>query len=547
MAIQGGKMRSFGTRGRVYPDRHYIVARTEEIRDFINRIKEGRYIVLFAPRQTGKTTFFRFTTEELTNQDQSFFPIQLNFESYKNLPSLDFYISFHKETCKEIENVIQTRTEGLSEETAHFLEDQSIVDHISMRRFFESLTDFLSIQQEVRQKIVLIIDEFDGIPQTVVSDFLHSLRHIYLSDNQRCIHSVCMVGVKSITQLNYDRSISPFNIQDEFNLTNFTLDQVQELLSQYTDEVGQPFDQEVIISLHKQTAGQPFLVNRAAQIMTDELNIPKTDTIEMAHFAEAHTQLLEERNTNIEHLLTNIRRDRRFERLLMKIASYERGVPFNLDDDIINELTMYGVIKRGPDRMCQIVNPIYQHRILQAFKPAINGLENDYFSEETDADFIDYVTPSGEIELESLLNNFKDFISRVGFRILQVPETPQESVGQNLLYAYLDHFIRTINASMFLEVQTGRGRIDLLILYNSRKYIVETKIWEGERCHQAGKKQLVAYLKSEKVDKGYYVVFDHRTNPESRVETETIEDVTIRSYLIPVVQSKPSSISDLDQ
>lgn len=39
----------------------------------------------------------------------------------------------------------------------------------------------------------------------------------------------------------------------------------------------------------------------------------------------------------------------------------------------------------------------------------------------------------------------------------------------------------------------------------------------------------------------------HRTNPESRVETDTIDGVTIRSYLIPVVQSKPSSISDLDQ
>ena len=217
-------MRSFGTRGRVYPDRHYIVARTEEIRDFINRIKEGRYIVLFAPRQTGKTTFFRFTTEELTNQDQSFFPIQLNFEPYNNLTSSDFYVNFYRDTCKEIEKVIQSRTEGSSEETVQFLEDQSIVDHISMRRFFESLTDFLSIQQGIRPKIVIIIDEFDGIPQTVLSDFLHTLRHIYLSDDQRCIHSVGIVGVKSITQLNYDRSISPFNIQDELNLTNFTLE-----------------------------------------------------------------------------------------------------------------------------------------------------------------------------------------------------------------------------------------------------------------------------------------------------------------------------------
>ena len=96
---------------------------------------------------------------------------------------------------------------------------------------------------------------------------------------------------------------------------------------------------------------------------------------------------------------------------------------------------------------------------------------------------------------------------------------------------------------MFLEVQTGRGRIDLLIIHNARKYIVETKIWEGERYYQAGKKQLVAYLKTEKADEGYYVVFDHRTNPESRVETETLEEITLRSYIIPVMQEKPSSFS----
>ena len=209
------------------------------------------------------------------------------------------------------------------------------------------------------------------------------------------------------------------------------------------------------------------------------------------------------------------------------------------DYEIINELTMYGVIKKGSDRMCEIVNPIYQHRIMQAFKPAVNGLEETYFPEDADKDFIDYLTSSGEIELEALLDNFKDFIARAGFRILQVPETPKEYVGQNLLYAYLDHFIRTIGADMFLEVQTGRGRIDLLILYNSRKYVVETKIWEGEKSYQVGKKQLVAYLKSEKVDEGYYVVFDHRSKPESRVETEALEGVTIRSYIIPVIQENP--------
>ena len=98
-----------------------------------------------------------------------------------------------------------------------------------------------------------------------------------------------IVGIKNIIQLNYDRSISPFNIQQEFHLPNFTLEQVQELLGQYTDEVGQAFAPEVITAIHKQTAGQPVLVNRFAQILTEDLNIPKTEPIAMEHFTTAHT------------------------------------------------------------------------------------------------------------------------------------------------------------------------------------------------------------------------------------------------------------------
>ena len=52
-------MRHFGTHGPVNTIDNYVVARTERLDDFIKRIKLGRYIVLFAPRQTGKTTFFQ--------------------------------------------------------------------------------------------------------------------------------------------------------------------------------------------------------------------------------------------------------------------------------------------------------------------------------------------------------------------------------------------------------------------------------------------------------------------------------------------------------
>ena len=533
-------MRRFGTQGRVYPERHYVVSRTEEIADFIARIEEGRYVVLFAPRQTGKTTFFRFALDTLTAKSSTYFPIQLNFEIYKNLSTSDFYEALYKRVRKEIEQVCRKRGYVPAEALTRFLNNTKFNNHISMMEFFEEFAGFLECQYKAG-KVVLIIDEFDGIPQVALNDFLHSLRDIYLSDESRCPHSVGIVGVKSITQLNYDRSISPFNIQDEFHLPNFTHQQVQELLAQYTDEVGQAFTPEVIEAFHRQTAGQPFLVNRLAQILTEALDIPKTQTITMAHFVKAHTLLLEEENVNLTHLLTNIRRDPRFENLLMRIVSYERGVQFTLRNEIISELTTYGVIARGADGLCEIVNPIYQHCIIQAFQPLINGLEGDYFSENSDTDFIDYLTPTGLLLMGPLLDNFKDFIARAGFRILQVPDTPQEFIGQYLLYTYLEQFIRIVGGNIYLEVQTGRGRMDLIILHNGRKYIVETKIWEGERRYQSGKKQLATYLKLEKAVEGFYIIFDHRVNPEPRVETEILEGLTIRSYVIPVMQARPSS------
>ena len=532
-------MKTFETRGPVSPERNYVVQRTTELADFVNRVKQGRYIVIFAPRQTGKTTFFRWALNALSAEDPTYFPIQLDFEEYKNLPAADFYEELCENIREEIETVFQKRGSILSDVLSQFLESTEITNHLSMRRFFRQLTSLLK-----DQRFVIIIDEFDGIPQTAVSDFLHSLRRIYLSDmDSRCPYSLGIVGVKNITQLNYDRSISPFNIQDEFALPNFTFEQVGELLAQYTDEVGQAFAPEVIEALHKQTAGQPFLVNRFAQILTEELGIPKTEAITLTHFSEAHVQLLDEQNVNINHLITNIRRDPRFERILMGITSYEKGTRFNPRNELIGELVTYGILTKGADGMCEIVNPIYQYCIMQAFQPLVNGLEREYFPEDAGTDFLDYLTSTGEIQMQLLLDNFHDFIARAGYRLLQVPETPQEFVGQYLLFTYLDQFVRLVRGVMYLEVQTGRGRIDLLILHKTRKYIVETKIWEGANFYAAGKRQLAAYLKLEGAVEGYYVVFDHRKNPEPRMETEILDGFTIRSYVIPVVQEVPSRIA----
>ena len=197
-------MRSFETRGPVYPEDNYVVARTDKLSDFINRLEKGRYVVLFAPRQTGKTTFFHRALETLPAD--VYFPIRVDFQASNNLEPSVFYQGLYEDICEEIEAVFQKRGSVPSSALTEFLDNTQITNHLSMRRFFRRFSNFLEHHHN-RQKVVLIIDEFDGIPRAVLSDFLYSLRHIYLSGRDRCPHSVGIVGVKSITQLNYDRSI----------------------------------------------------------------------------------------------------------------------------------------------------------------------------------------------------------------------------------------------------------------------------------------------------------------------------------------------------
>ncbi len=85
-------------------------------------------------------------------------------------------------------------------------------------------------------------------------------------------------------------------------------------------------------------------------------------------------------------------------------------------------------------------------------------------------------------------------------------------------------------------------RPDWSAKHQGNKYIVETKIWEGPKSYQAGKRQLAKYLKLEGVAEGYYIVFDHRKKPQARIDRDTIEGKTIVSYCIPVRQEKYSTV-----
>ena len=434
-----------------------------------------------------------------------------------------------KDRLKEIELPRYTEIDD-------WIDGQNVADHLSFEAFFSGLHDRLP-----ETKICIIIDEFDGIPKEALRNFLYTLREIYTnkrrSEDYNYIHSVGIVGVKSIAQLDFDHSISPFNIQDGFALPNFTREQVADLYGQYTEETGQAFAPEVIEAVHHKTTGQPFLVNRLGRILTVELGVDKTETITLEHFHKVYRRLPNDNNTHFQHLRRNINRKPEFKRVLNRVMFDDREMEFNINDARISELNTYGIVRENEEGICVIDSPIYQEIIIKTFTPVINGIEDDYLPESGD-DFTDYLSEAGEVQMDALLDNFRDFIGRTGYRILEVPKTPQEFVGQYLLLTYLALFARQIKGHLYPEVPTGHGRMDVLLLYREEKYIVETKLWRGKKRYQRGKHQLAAYLKTEGVQRGYYVVFDRRRNPEAQYERETVDGREIVSYCIPIPTEK---------
>ena len=100
--------------------------------------------------------------------------------------------------------------------------------------------------------------------------------------------------------------------------------------------------------------------------------------------------------------------------------------------------------------------------------------------------------------------------------------------------------MRQVGGETFVEVPSGPGRLDLIVVHNGQRYIIETKIWRGQAEFDSGVTQLTGYLQSEGEKTGYYVVFHARPNvygklPYEELEFELTESgKTVHAYLVRI-------------
>jgi len=290
-------MRYFNTHGPVEIEQHYVVSRQWLADELITQIDQGKYFTIFAPRQMGKTTLLR-KLDEILAESPDYLPLPISFERYERWSESKFLNHFAKLINYHLSKAFQAVNHPHLDQIQKLLDESPAIDYPEFSDLFAEL--YLLAPE---YKVVLIVDEFDATPQEAISSLLQTWRTMYLDRiPPHSLHSVILIGIQNIARLNFGRS-SPFNIAYQQRLNGFSLDELCDMIAQYMAESGQHFEPDVVTMLHEQTAGHPFLVNRTAAILTEEIVTDRSLTITVNDLRVAFNQLVRETNYNFETVI----------------------------------------------------------------------------------------------------------------------------------------------------------------------------------------------------------------------------------------------------
>ena len=102
-----------------------------------------------------------------------------------------------------------------------------------------------------------------------------------------------------------------------------------------------------------------------------------------------------------------------------------------------------------------------------------------------------------------------------------------ENEGRERFLTYLSPIINGVG-TYSIEEQTRDGRrMDIVIHYLGRRYIIEVKIWRGERYNEKGEQQIIGYLDYFGLDTGYMLSFNFNKEKKTGVERISIGGKTL--------------------
>ncbi|MDX2250415.1 MAG: ATP-binding protein [Bacteroidia bacterium] len=500
------EIRYFNTSGPNIPAQHYTLMRPVLVARGQQMVERERYFTIWAPRQTGKSTYFRLLAEELSRE--GYRVMHINLENFLQSSVGELMQYFQREAQRQWQ--------------IDFPEQVS----------FEQLFNRISEIQEFR--LVLVIDEIEGLNPDLFGQFLHTIRNLYHSRQNHGLKSVILVGVSNIVGVVQDNA-SPFNIADNLAIPYFSDEETSELLGQHETETGQRFDPKVISRISHITANQPGLVNGFAFQLIERfpdkplLTLPDYFIVEDWYLTEAIDK-------NVANIINKAGQYRSFvERLLFT----EERVPFHVDRPAVKLLYTNGVIRKSEDGFITFWVPLYKKRLYKAFYPYTNGEQKEII--QTIAPW-NYFSPEGRLDMEKVIAEYKAYVKRRSFKYFREKDESGQYVSIKeaaLMYSfetYIQAFLLACGGKSYLEPHTGPGRADLILNLENREYVVEAKVYRYPKQFQDGKKQLAGYIHSLGLAEGWYLVFVPKQLDHEQLRIteghEKFSDVVIHTSLV---------------
>jgi hypothetical protein len=280
-------------------------------------------------------------------------------------------------------------------------------------------------------------------------------------------------------------------------LTNFSKEEVFQLLDQHGKETGQVFPDDVKHEIFRLSSGQPWLTNALArQIVFKILKYDFSREITMELTAEAKRQLILRRDTHLESLVERLKEER-VKRIVQAIINGDNIALDILDNDIAYVRDL-GIV--GHPSPLRFANPIYAEIIPRVMASTIQ----EFIPEDIQPPW--FVNKDGTLNMEKLLKEFQIFYRRNSGAWLERYEY-KESAHHLLLMAFLQRIVNA-GGDIVREMAVGNGRIDMLVKFNKQEFAFELKIKRDTSTIEEGKEQLARYLDRLGLIEGYLVIFD---------------------------------------
>lgn len=524
------KRKRFNIAGTCIPQKHYMADTSEKISRIIRLIEQESYFTINRARQYGKTTTLMLLWRQLKER---YIVINISFEGM-GTEAFRSEDAFVRRFCGRVEKNL--KLSGYDEGKQEVWKCCETGENLETLR--DRILDFCKNDEEV----LLFIDEVDkSSDNQMFLNFLGLLRELYLERAMGTVtfKSVILAGVYDVKNLKLKlradeekKYNSPWNIAVDFPINmSLSVSEISAMVKEYERDQDFVIEAETVSQeIYRYTSGYPFLVSLICLWMDERIteDTPLKECWTPWGVRAAVREILKNTNTLFDDIIKNLENNRKFRDFVERLLFEGAQIPYKLSNPEINMGVTFGIIAEE-DGLCKISNIIFETYIYDHFVAGRVMGELVLFSPRAQ-----FVMEDGSLNMNTVLEKFQDLM-KAEYR--KEDGTFLEKQGRLLFLSFLKPIINGVGHYVVEPQTRSNTRMDMVVFYGNKEYIIELKCWYGPKKHQEGMEQLLEYMQSRGQKKGWMLTFCFLESREKRMEEytrsmECVGDKEIYSVLV---------------